>query len=67
MEDVEDDSNPPQGMATQTEPPAEEAEEDLSAVGGVNLMTPGEDQITMEGGGTTPMTPADNQFLEHDD
>ena len=31
-------------------------------------MTPGEDQITMEGGGTTPITPAnDKLFEEYDD
>ena len=34
MEDVKDNSNLPQGMASQTNPPTKEAEEDLSAVGG---------------------------------
>ena len=32
MEDVKDNSNPPQGMATQTDPPTMEVEEDLRAV-----------------------------------
>ena len=32
VEDVEDDSNLPQGTATQTNPPAEGAQEDLGAV-----------------------------------
>ena len=67
MEDVEDDSNLPQGTATQTNPTSEEAEEELGAVGGVDLMTPGEDQIIMEGGGTTPITLAGNQLLGYDD
>ena len=30
-------------------------------------MTPGEDQIIMEGGGTTPINLADNQLLGYDD
>ena len=64
MEDDEDDSNPPQGMATQTDPPTVEVEEDLRAVGGVDPMTPGEEHITMEGGGTTPITQADDKLLE---
>ena len=63
MEDVKDNSNLPQGTATQTNSLAEEAEEDLGAVGGVDPTTPGEDQITMEGGGTTPIT----QLLEEYD
>ena len=67
MEDIEDDSNPPQGTATQTDPPAEGAGEDLGTVGGVDLMTPSEDQINMEGGGTTPITPADDKLLEEYD
>ena len=44
-----------------------EAEEDLRVVGGVDPMTPGEDQITMEGGGTTPITLADDKLLEEYD
>ena len=67
MEDVEDDSNLPQGMATQTDPTSEEAEGELSAVGGVDLTTPGEDQIIVEGSSTTPITPADDQLLGYDD
>ena len=67
MEDDEGDSNLPQGMATQTDPPTVEAEENLGAVEGVDHMTPGEDQITMEGGGTTPITPADDKLLEEYD
>ena len=63
MEDVEDNSNPPQGTTTQTDPTSEEAEGELSTVGGVDLTTPGEDQIIMEGGGTTLITPADYQPL----
>ena len=42
-------------------------EEDLGAVGGVDPTTPGEDQITMEGGGTTPITLADDKLLEEYD
>ena len=64
MEDIEDNSNPPQGTATQTDPPTMEAEEDLGAVGGVDPMTPGEEQITMEGIGTTPITQANDKLLE---
>ena len=30
-------------------------------------MTPSEDQITMEGGGTTPISPADDKLLEEYD
>ena len=63
MEDDKGDSNPPQGTATQTDPPTVEAEENLEAVGGVDPMTPGEDQITMEGGGTTPIILADDKLL----
>ena len=33
----------------------------------VDPTTPGEDQITMEGGGTTPITPADDKLLEEYD
>ena len=64
MEDDEDDSNLSQGRATQTNPPTREAEEDLGVVGGVDSMTPGEEQITMEGGGTTPITKANDKLLE---
>ena len=67
MEDVENNSNPPQGTATQTDPTAEEVEEELGAVGGVDLTTPGENQIIMEGGSTTPITLADDQILGYDD
>ena len=67
MEDVKDNSNLPQGMATQTDPTTVEAEEDLRVVGGVDPMTPGEDQITMEGGGTTPITPTNDKLLEEYD
>ena len=44
-----------------------EAEENLRAVLEVDPMTPGEDQITMEGGGTTPINPADDKLLEEYD
>ena len=67
MEDDKGNSNLPQGMATQTDPPTMEAEEDLGAVGGVDPTTPGEDQITMEGGGTTPITPVNDKLLEEYD
>ena len=67
MEDVEDDSNLPQGMATQTDPPTEEVEEYFGAFGGVNLTNRSEDQITMEGDSTTPITPADDKLLEEYD
>ena len=67
MEDMEDDSNLPQGTATQTNPTPEEVEGELGVVRGVDLTTPVEDQIIMEGGDTTPITPADDQLLRYDD
>ena len=60
MEDVEDASNPPQGMATQTDPTPKEVDEDTGAVGQVDSVTPVGERIVLEGGGTTPITPADD-------
>ena len=54
-------------MATQTDPTPEEAEEEeLGAVRGVDPMTPGNERIIIEGGGTTPVTPAEDQLLGYD-
>ena len=50
-------------MATQTDPTPEEVEDDPSEVGEVDLTAPQDDKIIIEGGGTTPITPADNQLL----
>ena len=66
MEDIEDTSNPPQGTVTETDPTADKAEDELSAVGGIDLVTPGGDQPIMEGG-TTPITPEDDKLLEYED
>ena len=70
MEDVENTSNLPQGMATQTNPIPEEmeddpdkTEDDPSTVGGVDPPSQGDEQIIIEGGGTTPITPAEDQLL----
>ena len=64
MEDVGNASNPPQGMATQTNPPPEVTEDDLEGEDDVIV----EDEwIIIEGGGVTPITPADDRFLDLDD
>ena len=62
MEDVKDDSNQLQGTATQTDPIAEEVENEPGVDGGMDLMTPSSNQPIMEGGGTTPITPETISF-----
>ena len=62
MEDVEDDSNPPQGTATQTDNITEEVENEPGVDGGMDLMTPSSNQPIMEGGGTIPITPETISF-----
>ena len=54
-------------MATQTDPTPEEVEDDPSEVGEVDLMAPQDERIIIEGGGTTPITPADDQLLGYGD
>ena len=49
MEDIEDDSNPPQETATQTDPIAKEMENKLGVDGDMDLMTPSGNQPIMEG------------------
>ena len=57
MEDVGNASNPPQGTATQTNPPPEVMEDDLKGKDDVIVE---DEQIIIEGGGVTPITPADD-------
>ena len=61
MRDVGDIPNPPQGMATQTDPPAEATEDDSKSKKDVIVE---EERIITEGGGITPITPADDQLLD---
>ena len=49
-------------MGNETDPTTDEADNQLSAVGGANLVTPGRDQLGMEGG-TTPIIPEDDKLL----
>ena len=65
MEDVGNASNLPQGMATQTDPPPEVTEDDPEK-GEADVII--EDEwIIVEGGGVTPITPADDRLLDQDD
>ena len=57
MRDVEDVSNPPQGTATQTNPPPEATEDDSESKKDVIIE---DERIIIEGGGITPITPADD-------
>ena len=57
MRDVGDDPNPPQGMATQTDPLPEATEDDSKSEKDVIIE---EERIITEGGGITPITPADD-------
>ena len=64
MRDVGDVPNPSQGTATQTDPPPEATEDDSESEKDVIV----EDElIIIEGGGITPITPADDQLLDQDD
>ena len=64
MTDVGDDPNPPQGMATQTDPPPEATGDDSESKKDVIIE---EERIITEGGGITPIMPADDQLLDQDD
>ena len=60
MEDIGNASNPPQGMATQTDPPPEVAEDDLEGTVDDPDVIVEDEQIIVEGEGITPITPADD-------
>ena len=64
MRDVGDDPNPPQGTATQTNPLPEATEDDAKSE---KDMIVEEERIITEGGGVTPITPADDRLLDQDD
>ena len=64
MRDVEDIPNPPQGMATQTDPPPKTTEDDSESDKDVIVE---DERIIVEGGGITPITPADDRLLDQDD
>ena len=64
MRDVGDDPNPPQGMATQTDPLPEATGDNSESEKDVIIE---EERIITEGGGITPMTPADDRLLDQDD
>ena len=57
MRDVGNASNPPQGTATQTNPPPETMEDDPENEKDVIVE---DERIIIEGGGATPITPADD-------
>ena len=64
MRDIEDVPNLPQGMANQTDPPPEAIEDDSECDKDVIVE---DERIIIEGGGITPITPADDQLLDQDD
>ena len=64
MRDIEDIPNPPQWMATQTDPPPEATEDDSKTKKDVIVE---EERIITEEGGITPITPADHRLLDQDD
>ena len=64
MRDVGDDPNLPQGMATQTNPLPEATGDDSESEKDVIIE---EERIITEGGGITPITPADDRLLDQDD
>ena len=64
MRDVGDDPNPPQGMATQTNPLPEATGDDSESEKDVIIE---DERIIIEGGGVTPIMPADNRLLDQDD
>ena len=57
MRDVENDLNPPQGMATQTDPPSEDNEDNSRSDKDVIIEG---NRIVIEGGGATPIMLADD-------
>ena len=63
MRDVGDDPNPPQGMATQTDPPPEATGDDSKSEKDVIIE---DERIIIEGGGVTPITLADDRLLDQD-
>ena len=64
MRDVGDDPNPPQGMATQTDPLPEATGDNPKSKKDVIIE---EERIITEGGGVTPIMPADDRLLDQDD
>ena len=64
MRDVGDDSNSPQGTATQTDPPPEATRDDSESKKDVIIE---EERIIPERGGVTPITPVDDRLLDQDD
>ena len=57
MRDVENDPNPPQGTATQTDPPPEATGDDSESNRDVIIE---DERIVIERGGVTPIMPADD-------
>ena len=55
MRDVGDDPNPPQGTATQIDPPPEATGDNSKSKKDVIIE---DERIVIEGGGVTPITPA---------
>ena len=64
MKDIGDVPNPPQGMATQTDSTPKATEDDPESKKDVISE---DEQIIIEGGGITPITPADDRLLDLDD
>ena len=64
MRDVENDPDPPQGMATPTDPPPEATGDNSERHKDVIIE---DERIIIEGGGITPITLADDQLLDQDD
>ena len=64
MRDVENDPNLPPGMATQTDPPPEDNGDNSGSDKDVIIE---HERIVIEGGGATPITPADDRLLDQDD
>ena len=66
MEDADNTLDLPQAIGTETNPTTEEADNQLSTVGGTDPVTPGRDQLGMAGN-STPITPEDNKLLEDEE
>ena len=64
MRDVENDTNPPQGTATQTDPPPEDNGDNSKSDKDVIIE---DKRIIIEGGGVTPIMLADDRLLDQDD
>ena len=64
MRDVGNDPNPPQGTATQTDPPPEATGDDSKSDKDVIKE---DERIVIEGGGATQITPANDRLLDQDD